>query len=117
MTADDFRRLALSFANTEERAHMNHPDFRVNGKIFATLGYPNAERAMVKLPPEQQANFVKAEPDSFVPVNGAWGRQGCTSVILRAAKKTMVRKALEEAWKANDPGTAPRSKPKRNRLQ
>lgn len=100
MTADEFRRMALSFPETKEQAHMNHPDFRVRGKIFATLGYPGDNWAMVKLTPEQQANFVQAEPAAFVPVKGGWGRQGCTNVILEAAKKTMVRKALAEAWKA-----------------
>ncbi len=100
MTADDFRKLALSFPESSEQAHMNHPDFRVRGKIFATLGYPDADWAMVKLPPEQQANFVGASPSAFVPVKGAWGRQGCTNVALAAAKKTAVRKALAEAWSA-----------------
>ncbi|SPE31088.1 conserved hypothetical protein [Candidatus Sulfopaludibacter sp. SbA3] len=109
MTADDFRRLALSFPETTEEAHMNHPDFRVRGKIFATLGYPGVDWAMVKLTPEQQANFVQAEPASFAPVKGGWGRQGCTNVILQSAKKTMVRKALAAAWNA---ATA---KPKRGR--
>ena len=65
MTAADFRRLALSLPETEEHAHMNHPDFRVAGKIFATLGYPNASRGMVKLFPDQQAEFVAADPKSF----------------------------------------------------
>jgi hypothetical protein len=98
MTADDFRRLALSFPEAIEQAHMNHPDFRVGGKIFATLGYPNRDWAMVKLPAEQQANFVTAEPAAFLPVKGAWGRQGCTNVILSEARKTVVRKALSEAF-------------------
>ena len=100
MTADDFRQLALSLPETTEREHMNHPDFRVRGKIFATMGYPGAEWAMVKLPPEQQANFVQAEPRAFVPVKGGWGLKGCTSVVLAAARKPMVRKALAEAWNA-----------------
>jgi hypothetical protein len=100
MTAEDFRRLALSFPETAEHAHMNHPDFRVRGKIFATLGHPGDDWAMVKLTPEQQANFVMAEPAAFAPVKGGWGRQGCTNVILKTATKTMVRKALAEAWNA-----------------
>lgn len=100
MTADDFRRMALSFPETTEQAHMKHPDFRVRGKIFATLGYPDDKWAMVKLTPEQQANFVQAEPEAFVPVKGGWGRQGGTNVILETAKKAMVRKALAEAWNA-----------------
>ena len=72
MTAAEFRRLALSLPEAEEREHMNHPDFRVGGKIFATLGYPDRSRGMVKLFPDQQAEFVAANPAMFVPVNGAW---------------------------------------------
>lgn len=110
MTPDDFRQLALSFPETSEREHMNHPDFRVRGKIFATMGYPNRESAMVKLSPEQQANFVQAEPRAFAPVKGAWGLKGCTSVVLEAAKKPVVRKALAEAWNA---AAAVKAKPRR----
>lgn len=82
---------------------MRHPDFRVAGKVFATLGYPDATRGMVKLTPQQQARFVSAYPGVFVPVNGAWGKSGCTSVILRAARKTQVREALQMAWRNTAP--------------
>jgi hypothetical protein len=99
MTAEAFRRLALSFPETEERSHMNHPDFRVRGRVFATLGYPDEDWAMVKLTPEEQQNFVRGEPAVFVPVTGAWGRQGCTSVRLRGAGPTLIRKAMAVAWK------------------
>lgn len=99
MTPDDFRTLALSFPETEEKSHMRHPDFRVRGRIFATLSYPSEGWGMVKLPPTQQETYVQAEPDAFVPVKGAWGRQGCTSVLLKKAKKTMVKSALAEAWR------------------
>jgi hypothetical protein len=98
MTADEFRKIALSFPDTEERAHMDHPDFRVGGKIFATLGYPDGEWGMVKLPPEEQHNFLTAAPDAFSLASGAWGRQGGTMVRLKVAKKTVVKKALETAW-------------------
>ncbi len=91
---------------------MSHPDFRVGGRIFATLGYPKSDWAMVKLPPEQQANFVGAMPEAFVPVKGAWGRQGCTNVILEAAKKTQVKKALTEAWGAASAKAKPKPKKK-----
>ena len=111
MTAEDFRLLALSFPDATEKAHMNHPDFRVNGRIFATLGYPDSGFAMVKLTPEQQANFVTAEPHAFTPVKGGWGRQGCTHVILQAAKKPMVRKALAEAFHAATTKTKPPARP------
>ena len=98
MTPNDFRNLALSFPETEERGHMNHPDFRIAGKIFATLGYPDKAWGMVKLTPVEQEMLVKAEPGVFVPAKGAWGRQGSTTVNLKAAKKEVVRSALAAAW-------------------
>ena len=98
MTPNDFRRLALSFPEAAERAHMNHPDFRVRGKIFATLHYPDKSCGMVKLSPIEQEMFVRAEPAIFIPVKGAWGRKGCTSVCLKTAKRSTVRRALAAAW-------------------
>jgi hypothetical protein len=98
MTADEFRAIALSLPDTAESAHMNHPDFRVRGKIFATLEYPSAEWGMVVLTPEEQARVSKAEPEVFVPVKGAWGRAGSTQVCLALAKKENVSAALRAAW-------------------
>ncbi len=77
---------------------MKHPDFRVSGKVFATLGYPDRSWGMVKLTQEQQAAFVMAEPEVFVPASGAWGRRGATSVYLRAVRSRTLRAALESAW-------------------
>lgn len=99
MTAEDFRKIVLSLPDTDERSHMDHPDFRVAGKVFATLGYPNKNSGMVKLSPEDQHNFSKDYPDAFVPVKGAWGRRGATSVHLKAAKKEVARKSIEAAWR------------------
>ena len=82
---------------------MGHPDFRVAGKVFATLGYPAAGWGMVKLSPEQQELFVRTEPAAFVPVKGAWGLQGCTNVKLRPATKAAVREALHLAWQKAAP--------------
>ena len=78
---------------------MKHPDLRVGGKIFATLGHPGQGWAMVKLTPEQQQTFVRTEPAVFAPVKGAWGRQGCTNVKLEAADEGSVRSALITAWR------------------
>lgn len=103
MTPKDFRKIALSLPGTEERSHMNHPDFRVAGKIFATLGYPDETRGMVKLSPEQQHYFSKDYPDAFIPVKGAWGRRGATSVHLKAARKEILSKAIEAAWRHTAP--------------
>ena len=99
MTAKEFRHIALALPETEEREHMDHPDFRVAGKIFATLGYPDKTRGMVKLSPEDQHYFSKDYPDVFIPVKGTWGRRGATSVHLKAAKKDVLRKAIEAAWR------------------
>ena len=104
MTAADFRRLALGFPEAIEGTHMDHPDFRVGGKIFATLGYPDTGVGMVKLFPDQQKQFVSAEPKVFAPVNGLWGRRGATYVRLKLAKKPSVRRAMAAAWR----NTAPR---------
>jgi len=98
MGVNEFRRMALSLPEASESAHMDHPDFRVRGKIFATLGYPAAGWGVVKLTPDQQELFVQVEPEAFVPVKGAWGLRGATSVRLRTAPKGMVRKALIAAW-------------------
>ena len=99
MTANDFRRIALALPETEEREHMDHPDFRVAGKIFATLGYPDKSRGMVKLSPEDQHNFSKDYPDGFTPLKGAWGRRGSTSVHLNSTTKDALTRAITAAWR------------------
>jgi hypothetical protein len=81
---------------------MNHPDFRVRGKIFATLG-PDEDWAMVKLTPDQQASFMRTEPTVFQPASGAWRRRGCTIVRLEVAKPQTVRHALLAAWRNTAP--------------
>jgi len=91
--------MALSLSDAIEAAHMGHPDFRVGGKIFATLGYPRPGMGVVMLTPEQQELFVRTEPATFVPVPGGWGKKGSTHVMLRAAKKAAVREALTMAWR------------------
>jgi hypothetical protein len=98
MTANDFRRMALALPETAENAHMDHPDFRVRGKIFATLGHPAKGWGMVKLTPEQQHYFSKDNPTVFVPVNGAWGRRGATSVQLKVVSKVTLQRAIAAAW-------------------
>jgi hypothetical protein len=98
MTPTAFRRLALSFPEAEESAHMGHPDFRDGGKIFATLSYPGPDSAMVKLSAAEQNAFVAMQPHAFIPAKGAWGRAGSTTVVLREAKKGVVQAALAAAW-------------------
>ena len=103
MTADLFRKMALELPETRESAHMGHPDFRVGGKIFATLGHPSNGWAMVKLTPDEQEFFVRAEPEIFSPVSGGWGRGGATSVRLPAATKAKLHDALVAAWRHRAP--------------
>ncbi|HEX7253065.1 MAG TPA: MmcQ/YjbR family DNA-binding protein [Thermoanaerobaculia bacterium] len=95
--------MALEFAGAMESSHMQHPDFRVGGKIFATLGYPNAEWAMLKLTPDEQELFVQLDPKSFEPVPGGWGQKGATRISLPSAKKSVVRDALQAAWRLRAP--------------
>ena len=99
MTADDFRQLALALEGAIEREHMNHPDFRVNGRIFATL-HSNDQWGMVTVSPDEQRALMHEHPAIFVPSSGAWGRQGCTNVRLESADKATVRGAMLLAWQS-----------------
>ncbi len=103
MTPNDFRKVALSFPEAIESAHMDHPDFRVGGKIFATLAYPDKDSGVVKLTPDEQRDFVRRDPNVFQPVKGAWGRRGGTSVHLPEAKMEDVREAIGAAWRNTAP--------------
>ncbi|MFN8061535.1 MAG: MmcQ/YjbR family DNA-binding protein [Vicinamibacterales bacterium] len=119
MTADDFRRIALGLDGAIESAHMGHPDFRVNGRIFATLR-ADQSTGMVKVSPAEQAALVRDYARTFMPSSGAWGRAGCTDVRLETAAIATVRGALILAWTAatsRPPATrrAKRAAPARNR--
>src|SRR5262245_59366801 len=102
MNANKFRSLALSLPEAIEKEHMGHPDFRVGGKIFATL-WPDDHWGMVKLTLEQQAAFISAAPQVFQPVSGGWGRRGATRVQLAKASALVVRQALTAAWRNTAP--------------
>jgi len=99
MNANDFRRIALSFEGTEESSHMGKPDFRVGGRIFATLASEDLGYGNLKLTPEQQATFVKELPEVFVPVAGGWGKKGMTHIRLAAANEDLLAGALGVAWR------------------
>jgi hypothetical protein len=113
MTAADFRRIALSFEGAEEGSHMGAADFRVGGRIFATLasiahGYGN-----LMLTPEIQAGFVADAPDLFLPVAGGWGRMGATHVRLAAVPPDVLTGSLQAAWKLRvdkNPGSRARKR-------
>jgi len=98
VTPDDFRRLALALPDAVESSHMGTVDFRV-GRIFATLGYPNANFGMVQLTREHQDVIVGVEPKVFRPVPGNWGLKGATLVVLAEADEPTLRGALEAAWR------------------
>jgi len=98
VSPDDFRRLALALPGVVEGAHMGTTDFRV-GRIFATLGYPDARFGMVQLTRDLQEMLVAAEPAAFVPVKGGWGLKGATNVVLDAVDEATLKSALEQAWR------------------
>jgi YjbR protein len=118
MNAADFRRIALSLEGAEEGSHMGSPDFRVEGRIFATLAAQSQGYGNLMLTPEQQSAFVEERPDLFVPIAGGWGRMGATHIILAKADEDSLRGALFTAWKlrkektANTKKKSPKPKPK-----
>jgi hypothetical protein len=99
MTPADFRRMALSLERTEEGAHMGAVDFRVGGRIFATLAAVKQGYGNIMITPEQQAAFVAEAPDVFTPVAGGWGRNGATHIKLATVSEDMLADALRTAWK------------------
>jgi hypothetical protein len=98
MNAKDFRRIALGHSGVIEKEHMGHPDFRANGRIFATL-HADMKFGMVKLTPDEQTTFMRAHPGAFSPEAGAWGRAGCTRVRLEAIDDETLGEAMTLAWK------------------
>src|SRR5271166_1780834 len=115
MKAEDFRRIALSFEGAEEGAHMGAPDFRVGGRIFATLASEKQGYGNLMLTPQQQAAFVEELPNVFLPIAGGWGRMGATHIRLAAANEDVLAGALRAAWKVRlEKNAKPsRKKPKR----
>lgn len=99
MNVDDFRRIALSFEGAEESSHMGQPDFRVDGRIFATLASAHQGYGNLQLTLEQQAAFVEELPEVFLPIAGGWGRMGMTHIRLAAAHEDVLQGALHTAWK------------------
>lgn len=97
LNGTDFRRIVLRLPDTVESAHMGHPDFRVSGRIFASLN-DDETRGMVVLTPDQQERFIRENPSVFQPESGAWGRSGCTRVHLASVDEEMLGEALTLAW-------------------
>ena len=99
MTAEDFRRIALSFDGTEESSHMGVPDFRVGGHIFATLASQEDGFGNLKLTPDLQQLLIAESPDVFLPINGGWGRMGMTHIRLAGASERQMTDSLHSAWR------------------
>lgn len=97
MTPAQFRKLALSMPAAVEGSHHDHPDFRANGRVFASL-HPDGARAMVKVPPAEQRRLVAERGDAFAPANGAWGRAGCTMVVLGEVGVAELVTPMTLAW-------------------
>ena len=97
MTADEFRRIALSQPGAVEGAHMNHPDFRIGGRVFASLGYPDEAWGMVKLSADVQGDVIARAPATFKPAKGAWGLAGSTLIHLASVDVQMLQGALQLA--------------------
>ena len=119
MTANDFRRIALSFEGAEESSHMGQPDFRVGGHIFATLASAKQGYGNLKLTSEQQAAFIEELPEIFLPIAGGWGRMGMTHVRLAAVKEDILTGALHTAWRLRVDKNAKsnRKEPKQKHVQ
>jgi len=115
MKAADFRRIALSLEGAIEASHMGAADFRVGGRIFATLASESQGYGNLMLTPEVQAEFVENQPDLFLPVAGGWGRMGATHVRLAAANEDLLVGALRTAWKLRiEKNSKPATKKKRS---
>ena len=103
MTATQFRKIALSFPEAVEASHVGHPDFRVRGKIFATLDYPSSEYGVLILTPDKQQELIGRYPEAFLQVKGGWGKRGSTQVLLRAATRDVLEPAMRAAWRKSAP--------------
>jgi hypothetical protein len=118
VTPADFRRIALSMEGAEESSHMGSPDFRVGGRIFATLASQAQGYGNLMLTPEQQSAFIEEAPDVFLPIHGGWGRMGMTHIRLGVATEDILIGALRTAWQLRKDGNSktkrPASKPSRS---
>ena len=114
-TARDFRRIALSLEGAEEGSHMGQVDFRVGGRIFATLASVEQGYGNLMLTVDQQAMFIGERPDVFLPIAGGWGRMGMTHIRLAEASKDVLEGALRAAWKVRVEKNSKAGKPRKKR--
>ena len=113
MNVADFRRIAVSLPSAEESSHMGQPDFRVDGRIFATLASAKQGYGNLMLTPEQQTAFVEEMPEVFLPIPGGWGTMGMTHIRLAEASEDVLYGALHSAWKLRVEKNAKSGKKKR----
>ena len=113
MKAEDFKRIALSLPGAEEGSHMGAVDFRVGGRIFATLASQKQGYGNLMLTPEQQAEFVAEQPDLFLPIPGGWGKSGATHIRLGKATEDVLEGALRAAWKVRVEKNTPKKRQRR----
>lgn len=116
MTPERFRRLARELPGAIEGAHHDHPDFRANGRVFASL-HPDGLQAMIKVPPAVQQRLCARPEGAFTAANGAWGRAGCTMIVLSAAPPDVVSEGLREAWEFAAGAGALAKKPRRKAIR
>jgi hypothetical protein len=114
VNAADFRRIALNMEGAEEGSHMGSPDFRVGGRIFATLAAQSQGYGNLMLTPEQQAQFIEESPEVFVPISGGWGKMGMTHIRLAKANEDVLAGALHTAWRLRLEKNAKTSRKKRS---
>ena len=113
MDTNDFREIALGFSGAEEGSHMGHTDFRVGGRIFATLASQDQGLGNLMLSPELQQSLISSSPDVFFPIHGGWGRMGATHVRLSLANESQLAEALRLAWSLRvEKNNKPRSRGK-----
>ena len=111
MKAADFRRIALSLEGAKEGSHMGAADFRVGGRIFATLASEKQGYGNLMLTKQQQADFVRELPDVCLPIPGGWGRMGATHIRLAQASEDVLAGALRTAWRLRvEKNTSPKKK-------
>lgn len=102
MRQEEFRALALAFPEAVESSHFDTADFRVRGKIFATLREADG-RAVLKLSPDEQQLLMETSPGLFEPVKGSWGQKGWTRIDLDRADADTARHAMGIAWRSVAP--------------
>jgi len=96
LSAARVREMVARLADAQEGAHHGHPDFRVRGKIFATLS-EREDRVALRLTHIEARALVERSPDMYRLVAD---REpiGWVSALLAEADEAEIGDLLEEAW-------------------